>query len=82
VLAVKDGYIQRARLALGGVGAKPWRVPEAEAALEGQAPDAAAFHRAAELVLRGARPQSENAFKGELARRCVLHALKLASTPG
>jgi xanthine dehydrogenase YagS FAD-binding subunit len=80
VLSIEGGRIQRARLALGGVGAKPWRVPEAEAALEGQPPEAATFQRAAEILLRGARPQSENGFKVELAKRCVMHALKLAAT--
>jgi xanthine dehydrogenase YagS FAD-binding subunit len=79
VLAVEGGRIQRARFALGGVGAKPWRSPEAEAALEGQAPDVGVFQRAAEIALRGAQPQSENGFKVELAKRCLTHALKLAA---
>jgi xanthine dehydrogenase YagS FAD-binding subunit len=60
--------------------AKPWRSTEAEAALEGKAPDADTFQHAAEIVLRGARPQSENGFKVELAKRCIAHALKLATS--
>jgi len=79
VLTVEGGRIKRARMALGGVGAKPWRSLDAEAALEGQAPESATFLRAAELALRGAKPQSENAFKVELARRCVVQALKGAT---
>jgi xanthine dehydrogenase YagS FAD-binding subunit len=79
VVQVADGKITRARVALGGVGAKPWRTREIEAALEGQAPDDQTFSRAAEAALKDARPQSENAFKVELARRCLIHALRLAT---
>jgi xanthine dehydrogenase YagS FAD-binding subunit len=62
------------------VGTKPWRSPEAEAALVGQGADEANFRKAAAAALRDAKPQSENAFKIELARRCLAHALKLAAT--
>jgi xanthine dehydrogenase YagS FAD-binding subunit len=79
VVRVADGKITGARVALGGVGAKPWRTKEIEAALEGQAATEQTFRRAAEAALQGARPQSENAFKVELAKRCLVHALKLAT---
>jgi xanthine dehydrogenase YagS FAD-binding subunit len=79
VINVADGKITRARVALGGVGAKPWRTKEIEAALEGQAANEQSFRRAAEAALQGARPQSENAFKVELAKRCLVHALKLVT---
>ena len=79
VITVAGGKVTRARLALGGVGTKPWRSPEAEAALVGQTADAASFRKAAEAALRGARPQSENAFKVELAKRCITHALQTAA---
>jgi xanthine dehydrogenase YagS FAD-binding subunit len=65
-----------ARFALGGVGTRPWRVPAAEASLVGKQPDEGAFRQAADLVLAGARLQSQNGFKLELARRCLVHALK------
>jgi xanthine dehydrogenase YagS FAD-binding subunit len=81
VVSVADGKIKRARVAMGGIGAKPWRTPEIEAALEGQAPTEETFQRAAEAAVLGARPQSENAFKVELAKRCLKHALKLATQP-
>jgi xanthine dehydrogenase YagS FAD-binding subunit len=81
VLTVAGGNVTRARLALGGVGTKPWRSPEAEAALVGQAANEASFRKSAEAALRAAKPQSENAFKIELARRCLAHALKMAATP-
>jgi xanthine dehydrogenase YagS FAD-binding subunit len=78
-VTLADGKIESARLALGGVGTRPWRVAEAENALAGQAPDKAAFRHAAELCLAGARPQRHNGFKVELAKRCVVHALKQVS---
>jgi xanthine dehydrogenase YagS FAD-binding subunit len=47
--------------------------------LLGRAPDATAFHAAAEAALQSARPQSQNGFKVELAKRCLQHTLKLAT---
>jgi xanthine dehydrogenase YagS FAD-binding subunit len=79
VITVADGRVTWARVALGGVATKPWRSPEAEAALAGQSIDQANFRKAAEAALRDAKPQSENAFKIELARRCLTHALQLAT---
>jgi xanthine dehydrogenase YagS FAD-binding subunit len=78
-LELEAGVIRQARLALGGVAAKPWRAREAEAALAGAAPTAAAFAAAAGLALEGARPSGDNAFKIELARRIVARALSLAA---
>src|ERR1700704_2454435 len=63
VITVAGGKVTRARGALGGVGTKPWRSPEAEAALVGQMANATSFRNAAEAAMRGAKPQSENAFK-------------------
>jgi xanthine dehydrogenase YagS FAD-binding subunit len=81
VVAVVNGRITQARVALGGVGTKPWRSPEAESALTNQEPSPASFQKAAEAALRGAKPQSQNAFKIELAKRCLAHALQLATQP-
>ena len=67
------------RFALGGVGTRPWRVPDAEQALIGQAPTEQNFRRAADLALAGAKPQSQNGFKVELAKRCVVETLKRAT---
>ena len=80
VLTVAGGKVTRARIAMGGVGTKPWRSPEAEAALVGQTADAASFRKAGEAAMRGAKPQSENGFKIELAKRCLAHALQTAAT--
>jgi len=80
VLTVNGGNITRARVALGGVGTKPWRSTEAESVLTGKPADAANFRRAADAALRDAKPQSENGYKVELAKRCITHALRVAIT--
>jgi xanthine dehydrogenase YagS FAD-binding subunit len=79
VLTIAGGRITRARIALGGVGTKPWRSPAAEAALTGKPANEATFRQAAEAALQGAKPQSENRFKIELAKRCITHALRTAA---
>src|SRR5437762_4480529 len=78
VMTLADGNVTRARIALGGVGTKPWRSPEAEAALVGQPANQQNFRKSAEAALREAKPQSENGFKVELAKRCLTHALRMA----
>jgi xanthine dehydrogenase YagS FAD-binding subunit len=79
VITIATGRITRARIALGGVGTKPWRSPEAEAALVDKPANDASFRQAAEAALRNAKPQSENKFKIELAKRCLTHALRTAA---
>jgi xanthine dehydrogenase YagS FAD-binding subunit len=79
VMTVTDGNVTGARIALGGVGTKPWRSPEAEGALIGRAASEANFRQAAEAALRGAKAQSENGFKIELAKRCLTYALQTAA---
>ena len=77
-LEIDAGRIHSARIALGGVAAKPWRAVEAEAALAGVPANGDAFAGVADLALAGARPSGDNAFKIELARRIVVRALTLA----
>lgn len=79
VMNVTRGSISYVRIAMGGVGTKPWRSLEAEAVLVGKAANAGNFRRAAEAALRNAKPQSENKFKIELATRCLTHALQTAA---
>jgi xanthine dehydrogenase YagS FAD-binding subunit len=78
-LQIENGKIRDARLALGSVAARPWRVGAAEDVLRGVAPDVAAFRQAAQLALADAKPSGDNAFKIELARRIVVRALGLAA---
>jgi xanthine dehydrogenase YagS FAD-binding subunit len=80
VINVTGEKVSRVRIALGGVGTKPWRSLEAEAALVGQVANPANFRQAAEAALRDAKPQSENGFKVELAKRCLAHALQMATS--
>jgi xanthine dehydrogenase YagS FAD-binding subunit len=79
VAKVEGGHIRYVRVAMGGVGTKPWRAHEAETALMGKAVDAANFRAAAEAALKDAKPRTDNAFKVELARRCLVRTLKLAT---
>ena len=79
VITVADGKVARARMALGGVGTKPWRSTDAESLLTGQPVGDPAFRRAADAALRDAKPQSQNGFKVELAKRCLVYALKQAT---
>lgn len=76
---VSSGKVTEVRFALGGVGTQPWRVPDAEQVLIGEAPTEQNFRRAADLALAGAKPQSQNGFKVELAKRCVVETLKRAT---
>jgi xanthine dehydrogenase YagS FAD-binding subunit len=78
-LRIENGIIAKARLALGGVAAKPWRARAAEAALAGAAPGPDVFRHAAEAALAEARPSGDNAFKIELARRIVVRSLTRAA---
>jgi xanthine dehydrogenase YagS FAD-binding subunit len=77
-LRLERDTITEARLALGGVAAKPWRAREAEESLRGARADASAFRRAAEAALATAKSAGDNGFKIELARRIVARALTLA----
>lgn len=77
-LDIGGNTIRSARIALGGVAAKPWRARDAESWLANATPTPDAFAKAAELALVGAEPSGDNAFKIELARRIVVRALTLA----
>jgi xanthine dehydrogenase YagS FAD-binding subunit len=78
-LELEGDRIKEARLALGGVAHKPWRDPAAEAVLQGRAADRATFTRAADILLRDAKPFGHNAFKIDLARRAIVRALTQAA---
>lgn len=70
-LGIDAGIIRAARIAVGGVGTVPWRLPAVEAALTGRPANADAFRSAAALAADGANPLSENGFKIELVKRTV-----------
>ena len=74
-LDVRGGTVRNARVALGGVGTKPWRSREAERALVGRAATESTFRVAADAALAGARPHRDNQFKVNLAKRTLVRAL-------
>jgi xanthine dehydrogenase YagS FAD-binding subunit len=78
-LVLANGKIAQARVALGGVAAKPWRARQAEEILAGSEPTAQNFRRAAEAALADAKPSGDNAFKIVLAQRIVARALEQAA---
>lgn len=78
-LRIEDGRIADARLALGGVAAKPWRSRDVEDVLRGAAPDEKTFGKAAAAALADAKPSGDNAYKIDLAKRVVHRALALAA---
>lgn len=78
-LVMEGGRVARARIALGGVAHKPWRVPEAEALLEGQVASEAVFTRVADRLMEGARGWGGNDFKIPLARQAIIRALQQAA---
>jgi xanthine dehydrogenase YagS FAD-binding subunit len=78
IVKVENNRLTHVRVALGGVGTRPWGSREAEQALEGTTVSETSFRAAGEAALKDARPQSQNGFKIELAKRCLTHALKVA----
>ncbi|WP_035558871.1 FAD binding domain-containing protein [Hymenobacter sp. IS2118] len=74
-LDVQGGQIRSARVALGGVGTKPWRSREAEKVLTGAPATEATFRAAAAAALREAQPREHNRFKVELAQNTLVRAL-------
>ncbi|MCJ2012301.1 FAD binding domain-containing protein [Methylobacterium sp. J-076] len=78
-LELDGDRVKTARLALGGVAHKPWRNREAEALLQGKPATRETFQAAADLVVAEAKPQSENGFKVELARRAIVRGLEQAA---
>lgn len=74
-----NGIIREARLAMGGVAHKPWRLRPAEDFLKGKAAGADNFRQAAQLSMQGAKAYADNEFKLRLAPNAVVHALRTAS---
>src|SRR3954470_12105125 len=70
--------IRQARVALGGVGAKPWRVPRVEAALAGANLESSLLRGAAALAAEGAQGREANDFKIQLMQRAIVRAIENA----
>ena len=78
-LELNGNTISNARLAMGGVAHKPWRLNEAEKALRGKPVTEATFQQAADIAMRGAKAYKYNAFKLKLAPNSIVQALKKAA---
>jgi xanthine dehydrogenase YagS FAD-binding subunit len=70
-LDIAAGRVRAARVAVGGVGTVPWRLPAVEHALVGRTAGPDLWRDAASHAADGAKPLSENGFKVELVKRTV-----------
>ncbi|MEN5231947.1 xanthine dehydrogenase family protein subunit M [Sphingobacterium faecium] len=80
-LDLENGLIKEARIALGGVSHKPWRVKEAEDFLKGKEPKIANFEATAQMILKGAKGFEHNRFKIELAKKAIVRNCMMALDP-
>lgn len=79
IVATEGDTIRDARIAMGGVGTKPWRARKAEQALIGRPVDVSAFNEAAEIAFEGATAYEQNAFKIPLGKQAVIRSLTTAT---
>jgi len=75
-IEVEGGVVRDVRVACGGVGPVPWRLPQVEAAMRGRTLDAALLARASARARDGATAQSRNGYKLLLMQRTVRRALQ------
>ncbi|GGF07771.1 FAD binding domain-containing protein [Hymenobacter cavernae] len=78
-LNIENNTIKDARLAMGGVAHKPWRLTEAEKSLVGKPATEETFRQAAEVAMRGAKAFKYNQYKLKLAPNSIVQALKTAA---
>lgn len=81
-LDIGGDRIRGARLAMGGVAHKPWRLATVEQFLVGKPATAETFQQAATLALTGAQPLQSNTFKVELSKRAIVRALTVSAKGG
>ena len=78
-LDLSGSTIKQARLAMGGVAHKPWRLLEAEKFLAGKTASEENFKQAAQIAMQGAKAYEYNAFKLKMAPASITEALKHAA---
>jgi xanthine dehydrogenase YagS FAD-binding subunit len=78
-LEIDGGTIKAARLAMGGVAHKPWRLYDAEKALVGKPANEDSFKLAAQIAMQGAKAYENNQFKLKLGPATITEALKHAA---
>jgi xanthine dehydrogenase YagS FAD-binding subunit len=74
-LDIDGDKIRDVRIAVGGVGTKPWNLPKVSQALIGKPLKQAALLEAAKLAVEGANPSKHNGFKVDLVQRTIVRAL-------
>ena len=74
-IEVEDNLVAGVRIAMGGVGTKPWRARRAEAALVGSPANETSFRHAASVELAESVVREHNGFKVELAQRAMVRGL-------
>lgn len=79
-LTMKGNTITSARLAMGGVAHKPWRLREAEAFLTVQTASADNFAKAATIAMKNAKSYGHNDFKLKMAPAAIVQALSKAAS--
>jgi xanthine dehydrogenase YagS FAD-binding subunit len=68
--------IRDVRIAVGGVGTKPWNLPKVREALLGKPLNQETFAAAARFATEGAYPLTQNGYKVDLLQRTIVRALK------
>jgi xanthine dehydrogenase YagS FAD-binding subunit len=74
-MVVRDGTIERIRIAVNGAAARPLRLKSVEDAVRGKPPDATTGEMAGKLAVEGAIPLQFNGYKIPLMRNLVKRAI-------
>ena len=78
---IRENTIKQARIALGGLAHKPWRVTEAEDFLKDKEPTPENFAAAADIILQGGKGYEHNTFKIDLAKKAIIRNCAMALHP-
>ncbi|MEO7443922.1 MAG: xanthine dehydrogenase family protein subunit M [Ferruginibacter sp.] len=78
-LSLNGNSIREARLAMGGVAHKPWRLTAAENFLRGKSATEDIFKEAGRIAMQDAKAYPGNKFKLTLAPNAIIEALKQAA---
>jgi xanthine dehydrogenase YagS FAD-binding subunit len=78
-LDIDNGNVREARVAAGGVGTIPWRLPAIESALAGKPSTPATLAQALAGLETGAKTTPETQFKIPLLKQTILRALGAAT---
>lgn len=80
-LELDGDRISAARIAVGGVAHRPWRVQEAEEFLQQKVAEAGNFAKAADIILQDAKGYTHNQFKINLAKKAIIRNCMMALEP-